>query len=56
MNYTGHFSREALRALARQGVTVIRPVDGKFFVDDNGTGRVWTFREVLTVALSRVGE
>jgi hypothetical protein len=57
-----HFSSTTLRALARKGVRVLSPTaspdaSGSFInsstvysVDDNGTGRIWSFAQVLEAA------
>ena len=58
-----HFAAKTLRALAKKGINIIGitliPGAGDmpwangetgYQVDDNGTGRVWTFREVLAAA------
>ncbi len=58
------FSATTRRALARKGIIVLRPValpdmasampfanaDRGYSVDDNGTGRIWTFGEVLAAS------
>ena len=58
-----HFAAKTLRALAKKGINLIGitliPGTGDlpwatgeagYQVDDNGTGRVWTFREVIAAA------
>jgi hypothetical protein len=58
------FSATTIRRLARRGIRVLRPVAipdmtsdlpfanaGRgYSVDDNGTGRVWTFAQVVAAA------
>jgi hypothetical protein len=52
-----HFGRKADASLARKGIRVLGlqaiPVNGSYLltetgyvVDDNGTGRIWSYREV----------
>jgi len=55
---TGHFGRKAVASLARKGIRIIGlqaipDAAGSFLnsptgyvMDDNGTGRVWTYRQV----------
>jgi hypothetical protein len=59
-----HFSAKTLRALSRKGVRIVglqaipdmssampcANASTGFLVDDNGCGRVWTFRQVLEAA------
>lgn len=57
-----HFSRKTLAGLSRKGIaiigiTCIPDASGSFAngetaykVSDNGTGRIWTFRQVLRAA------
>ena len=50
------FNASTLRALARKGITILRPVavptgrfadyDRAYSVNDNGCGRIWTFEQV----------
>ena len=58
------FSSATRRALARKGISILRPValpnmasampfanaDRGYAVNDNGCGRVWTFAQVLEAA------
>jgi Ser-tRNA(Ala) deacylase AlaX len=56
------FAASTLRALSKKGITLIgtqllpHPVTGwinadrGYVVDDNGTGRVWDFRQVMAAA------
>jgi hypothetical protein len=57
-----HFGREAVTSLARKGIRVLGPTAipderGSFLnsstaykVDDNGCGRIWSYREVVEAA------
>lgn len=59
-----HFGRKAVAALARKGIRVIglcvvpdmtKPLpfasgETGYNIDDNGTGRIWTYREVAASA------
>jgi hypothetical protein len=57
-----HFSAKTLRSLSRKGIAItglqaIPAADGSwanadtgYLVNDNGTGRVWTFAQVLEAA------
>jgi hypothetical protein len=59
-----HFSAKTLRALSRKGITVVglqaipdmssdmpfANAETGFLVNDNGCGKVWTFRQVLEAA------
>ena len=57
------FSPATVRRLARKGITILRPVaipsngdmpwataDRGYSVSDNGTGRIWTFAQVMEAA------
>lgn len=58
------FSAATRRALARKGITILRPValpdmssdmpyanaNRGYAVDDNGCGRIWTFAQVMEAA------
>jgi hypothetical protein len=62
MSFSRDFGRKAAAALARKGITLVRPMalpdeTGSFFnpttgyvVNDNGCGRVWTYFEVRKAA------
>ncbi len=58
------FSAKTVAALARKGISILRPVaipntasdmpwataDRGYSIDDNGCGRIWTFAQVLEAA------
>jgi hypothetical protein len=62
------FSAATTRALARRGIIVMRPVaipdyfspfpfasaSRDYSINDNGTGRVWTFERVMEEAQKRI--
>lgn len=62
---TRDFSAKTRRALAQRGIRLLSPTllpdargsfangDRAYNVDDNGTGRIWRFAEVLAAAEAR---